>query len=560
MITEKNYLKSKWMRLLSFIVVFFMIFTSAIVFNTSEVSAAPKQALKITSLKWSKTSVDVTLRDSKALIVKLNVKVKNTYKNSNKVKVVIQNTKTKKKMTAYTNKNGGKAEFAFDNAKKNIGNWKVISVSAIRQAKKKVATKPGYWGNGIWYPSAPVMNVIDQNIKTVKPSKNTKVLKVKCGPRTKISLNTPSSVLASDTHVSVSVTLKTEKGKAINGATIKFQAVFDTVVNGKLAMNTKSAKTNSKGVATVLIPIPDKNDREFKVSAFYEGKAKKYCASSAQKSVKRVKENTKFATGPAWDGRTGRKTFQVKLVVDGGKNNGKPVAGMPIDWSFSDANRNNFPEMGFNALNNTATVTNAQGVATLTTNVTKWLNYKVTVGVGTGYDQHKYNRPKNASYNITRKETIKYYTIDPSKLSLTGSTDYNLDKNWFKLAAASKPFMRIYGAPGVFIDENGKPLPTASTFVGKHVKTKTTYSLTISQAGNVLSNKSGDAKFSDDKSPYKPSANDVIVTDVSMSGYTNADQIKVTFKLGDFGSDQYNPEIRYVPIASKATVEKVFKP
>ena len=559
MVTDKYYSRSKLMRLLSFIVVFFMIVTSAIVFNMSEVNAAPSQALKITSIKWSKTSVDVTLRESKALTVKLNVKVKNTYKKSNRIKVVIQNINTKKKLTAYTNKKGGKVEFSLTNAKKDIGKWKVISVSAITQTKKTVGTKPGYWGNGIWYPSVPLTQVVDKNLKTVKPSNNTKVLKVTCAPRSKTTLSVPGSVAASDTQIKLSATLKTEKGKSIAGETIKFQAVFDTVENGKLAIRSKSAKTNSKGVATVVLSIPASNNRGFKVSAFYNGKSKKYCASSAQKNVARVKENTKFISGPVWDGRTGTKTFQVKLVVNGGKNNGKPVVGMPIDWHFGNADKNNFPEMQFTRLNNKATTTNAQGVATLTTNVTKWLNYKVVVGVGTGRDDPKYNLPKDASYNITRKETIKYYTLDTSKLSLTGSGDYDLGTNWFALTnPASKVNMRIYGAQGVFIDEKGNPLPTANTFVGKHVRTKTTYSVEVSKSGTVQTTKTGDAKFSDDNFYYTPASNDVIVTDVSMSGYADADRIKVVFQLGDFGSDATNPEIRYVPIAGQANIEKVF--
>ena len=542
MFNQTNSPKSKLTRLLAFAAIFMMIFTSAVVFDLTEVNAA-KENLTITSLKWSKKSVDTTLKPQ---TVSLTVKAKNTYKKATKLKVVIQNTKTKNSLTTYAKKNGGKVSFAFSNDKSDIGTWKVVSVSAIYQVKKH-GTKPGYWdGFGNYHQAVATVTTIDKNLKTVKPSKKTKTFKVACGVRPKFSLNAPTTVIASDTQTSVSAILKTDKGKAIVGESIEFKVALGNY--GTVTWK-GTAKTNAQGVATVNITLP--SDERFDVTASYKGKAKKYCAVSVKKNIYKVKENTKFASGPSWDGHTGRKTFQVQLVVNGGKNNGKPIAqaGIPVDWYFYDKATGNV-RLTFISKES---VTDANGIARLTADIKEWLNYGVVVRVNTAVNSTKYNPPNEAEYSITRKETIRYYTLDPSKLSLTGGASYYPD--WFEVSTTSsaKRSPTIEGAPNIFIDENGKPLPPLETCVAISIK-PTTYKIDKLAPNTVLSIDSGNATFKDS---YHDE--DIVETIGTMPvEHLNATSLKVTFTLGEFGSDKYNPEFRYIPINGKSTIEKVF--
>ena len=544
MFIEMKHPKNKLLRVLAFSIMFMIAFTSAVILNTSVANAATG-TLQITSLSWNKKSVDTTLKPK---TVSVNVKVKNTYTKATKLKVVIQNTKTKQRLTKYIGKDGGKASFAFGNSKPDIGTWKVVSVSTLYQVKE-YGVKPGYWDSfGNYHQAVNTVTTIDKTLKTVAVSNSPK-FKVVCGKRPKLSLGTPKSVIASDTQTKVTATLKTDKGKAIKGEKLTFKVVLN-VYHGPTTWK-GTARTNSKGVATVNIKIPKNSD--FYVIAEYKGKAKKYCAVSTNKRLFKTKENTKFAYGPSWDGHTGKKNFQVQLVVNGGKNNGKPVdqAGIPVNWTFYDKVTGH-PEMTFIS---GESKTNAQGIAKLTVDVKKWLNYYVVVRVNNSVASDKYNPPKDTEYNITRKQTIKYYTIDPSKLSLTGGYSYYPD--WFTVpnTSSAKRSPVIESSPGAFIDENGKPLSPLATCVEKAIK-PTTYNIDILAPTTVLSVDSGEATFVDN---WSGGDSDLIETSGNMPvAYLDTTSLRVTFTLGEFGSDKYNPEFRYVPISGKSTIVKTF--
>ena len=84
--------------------------TIAFVAMPQKVLAAPANTLSIKSVKWGKKTVDTTLASAyQQYNVNLKIKLNNTIAGCNTVRVTIQNNKTKKKMTATTDKNGGAA-------------------------------------------------------------------------------------------------------------------------------------------------------------------------------------------------------------------------------------------------------------------------------------------------------------------------------------------------------------------------------------------------------------------------------------------------------------------
>ena len=551
-INRKSVTKTK---IASFAIIFCLVLTAVMMFNTLRVDAS-SQSLSITSSSWSKRSVDVTLSGAKQVKVKLNVKVKNTYRNSNKLKVTIQNTKTKKKLQAYTSYKGGKAEFSFTHAKKDIGTWKLISVTAVKQETKRGNWVPPYFSHGIFYPGRYMQHIVDKNLKTVTASNKARTMKVTCGQRTKLTISAPKTIVASDTKVTISATLKTEKGKVVKGETVHFQNIYGYVENGKIASAKMSAKTNSRGVATVTFNLRP-HDEDFEVQAYYNGKAKKYCTSSIKKKVARVRENTRFGLAPVWDGSTGQKTFRAQVVVNGGKNDGKPVANVPITWLFYNTDtKKSVPNM-----EQYRVFTNAQGFSTISSNVKDWYNYTIVVMAGTLPNGFLYNAPKDATYNLKRVQKTVYYTLNESLLSLTGSSDgIYANTNWFNIPnGASKSALRVYGAPGVFIDADGKPLDPALTYVTASINSKPA-TITVelkNSSGTTVTTKTDNAVFSDDYSTLI----DIITSGVggiTMAEQATITQAKVTFQLGEFGSKNGSAEFRYVPIPGKATIEKVF--
>ena len=449
---KKTFLSKSWVLFITSC----FILTTAFMMLSKPVYAAGN--LTVTSAKWNKKSIDTTLSkgsDDTSFRAVLNIKVKNTVAGSNKLLVTIQNTKTKAKMSAYAKANGGKITFIFSNTKKHTGPWKVTSVVAIKHSYKQGPWMNGYWtAYGTWNPGYYIKYDVNKKLKTIKVSKP--AITVKCGAYTKLSMTSPTSIYASQGTIPLTATLQTDKGKAIANQTVYFQLVSNTSASVKPIV--VSAQTNSKGIATVDAKVPKMvyDDNEFKdffVSAYFKGTAKKYCASvSKQTLVKQPKEKTKFVMVPTWDGHTGRKTFTTKVVFADGPKKDTPVANIPVCWSLYSSHSKLVEHQGM-------AKTNAAGVSTISFDITNWQDYYIVLSGDYSTDAEIYQRPPVQRYDVKKQQYTVKYKIDWSKVQIQASGTATR-VSWFSETASNdqRAFMSIVAENAIIDAATNQPL------------------------------------------------------------------------------------------------------
>ena len=549
--------KQVLMKTLSLLMAVFFTFGLITVAIPSEAYAAKKakteESFTVTSFKWEKKSADITLTAPDSFLqAKLTVKVKNSVKNSNCVAVTIENTKTKVKQTKHTGKSGGTVFFMFDSTKKNAGAWEVISVSAAKRTEKKVGTSPGYWDHwGKWNPPIDVIAVSYENLKTVK-QKDKNGFNLLRGADTTLMLNISKSLLASEANASVSATLKDEKGKALANETIRFLLVPGNSP-GRISSANKptivTARTNSSGIATVNVQVPrlpydNYEFLGFTTSAYYEGKAKKYCVSqSTSVATSQPKEATAFVAAPIWDGHTGTRTFTSKLVVSGGPNDGKAVSGIPIEWIFW--NRGSMHHTDDNA------VTNASGETSTiwTLQQGDWLDYEVTLSSKlSSMLNTPYAPPATKTYQLTKQQGTKNYTVDWSKVILLGGSTGDAG-NWFSASAASKAFITVASMEGILIGTDGAPLPQIGGVDPRTINC----SIRSVEGGSGYLFQNQSIQFSLNATNTLPNASSNRKS-VDSAARTST-KVEVIFTLPTFEHAFYQ-EYKYVPITQ--TVSKIF--
>ncbi|MCL2526706.1 MAG: hypothetical protein FWE46_06680, partial [Coriobacteriia bacterium] len=320
-----------------------LILIATLAFMISEFTFAPEAdagpaaggALKISSLKWEAATTDISLVSASSFkTVRLKVKGKCTVKGSNKIRVTIKNTATGATKTAFTGKSGGNANFTFENQKNNAGSWKVISVEAVNRKWTKVGRRAGFWDStGRWNAAADVYAWKSKSLKKLKYNKP--AMKIVRGQDTSITLaGTPTSLFADETRVSLKATVRTAGGAAAAGQLVNFTV---TPSSSAVAAVRTTAVTNAAGVASVVSNTPA-GIGEFTVSAAHAGTARQYLpASTGGHRVTRPLVRTDFVLQPAWDGNTGTKTFKTQLVIAEGKDKGKPLVNVPVDWQFKHA-------------------------------------------------------------------------------------------------------------------------------------------------------------------------------------------------------------------------------
>lgn len=522
-----------------------LVFAAVFCMTASEVQAA--ETFAITRLKWVKGTVDTTLKtESNPMNVKLKVGAINTVGQSNRIAVTIQNTKSKTKLTAYVGKTGGTATFELYNTKKHTGKWKIVSVSAVRLRTKVVGRVPGSWVNGKWQSGFNVVSNTYKKLKTINTSEPS--LTVKCGAQTQLTLAAPSSVYASVTTVPLTATLKNDKGKPVAGQTVRFQLVpgrasKSTVTREDPAILV-SAVTDSKGVATVNAKVPqsaysETEYRGFTTTAYYQGKAKKYCASeSTARETTQPKEKTAFVLAPTWDGHTGARSFSVQLAIAEGERKGTPVAGVPVEWQFKTATNGEL-------YHKVAENTNAEGFSTTAWSISKWDDYDVLVNTQlSSMKSMPYAPPTPETFRIAKKQDTVGYTVNTSKFQLLGGL--SADVNWFAGSGASKAFGTLAGAEGVLVNAAGAPLP----HVGTITPSKMTCTIQDASAGSayLVQNKQID---------FSLNARNVIPV-TTASRFTvdaparAATRVQVTLTLPTF-TGLYNAEYVYVPLAQSVS-------
>ena len=560
--------RAPFIRFMAFFMTLCLIFTTVLVATPQEVLAAPQNTMSVKSVKWGKKTVDTTLSSTyQQYNVSLNIKLTNTVKNCNSVLVTIQNTKTKKKMSAEVDKKGGTATFAFNNTKGHLGKWKVVSLQARKVTKRKSTTTPGYWFFFFYVPPKTT-HYADKvtKLKTVNV-KSSKTVSIICGQPTNLVVSTVRSIYASDKTTKISATLKTAKGKVVANKKICFQLTPNITGAKPLVVY---ATTDKKGVATVAAAkVPQHNYSEdsfsgFTVSAFFEGTKKKFCASvSKGVTVAQPKEKTQIVLAPVWDGHTGTRTFTTKVVVAEGKNKGLPVVGAPLTWDFVDADRTTD---GYGYHDDASLKTNSAGISTLNKKIDKWINYKVSIFATSrahlSMSDTAYRFPAKVTYTISRQQGTKYYSLDMSKISLLGPGD-GIYKNtiWFDVdSTASKSRMRVYGAPGVFVDEKGMPLsavPSVKTSTSKC--TLEVISPAIPTADKYIAN--GDLlDFVDGYSMGTTFEPDTISSEFGAnSEQRKATEVKLTINLEPFVNSKAFPEFKYLPVSGGTTLTKTFK-
>ena len=283
--------------------------------NTTEVSAAKKTKIKVTSVKFSPKSFDVTLE--------------------------------KEKTIKATPSNWSKA-FSDQLTK---GKWKVSKVvfkKATPQPKKKYFVN-GYW-DAFWrwhagYWVTPIK--VSKPLATVKVN-NKATFELFEGNPTHVTLaaSPASSVKATGT---MTYTAKLTSGnKPVANAYVIFNFYGESInvsLRDKSRMTCK-AKTNASGIATLtlkkdVVSLFTNGESYISCISSFAGTAKKYkVSSSANYTATKVEKEkliiSSFDTS-AWDGHSGSGSYSAKVVDESGKG----VEGVPIKFyldSYASSN------------------------------------------------------------------------------------------------------------------------------------------------------------------------------------------------------------------------------
>jgi len=524
-------------------------------------AAKAKGTFKVTSLKWKKSTVDATLSSSFYITnAELSVKAKNTVKGANCTTATIKNTKSGVMLTSYTKKSGGTIRFSMNQSSSYLGKWKVIKAAAAKRTVKQSGSVPGYWdGFGKWQPSVPIYTSSYKSIKSVKKSKP--ILNVVKGKETKITIDAPKSLLVDEADVSFSATLKDDKGNPVAGNKINFLILDEAdEFNANVKPNLVSGTTNSSGVVEVKGKIPKDSWRVI-IKVIFPGAAKKYCASENSTKVDMKKLKTEYVVvnedNFGWDGHTGAKSFNIKLSIAEGKDKGKPLPGMATVWKFkyNDASRpEDVNKEAFASEYGKYPKTNAEGIATesiaMKPNSADWSDYDVEVHPDAeSFDKTIYLPPDMAKFTMKKKQGVKKYTIDLSKIKLMNRSG---DKDWFlETSLSQKNTMNMVSNGEMLLDESGNALTSATegTFNTSSTSDKIFYSAKSVTTGNMIA--------ANKAISYKAISLFDLSTPISVaSADYNSTEILITFTLSEFE----NPtcaEYKYVPLTE--TVSKTFK-
>ena len=531
---------------------FALVATSMVMAPAAEAASG---GFSIKSLKWVKKSIDVTTTFAEATQqARLKVSVNNSVAGSNSTSVTIQNTKSKVKMTEDAFK--GTAVFAFKNTKKHAGKWKVISVAAVRKTTKTIGRTQGSWGaSGQWIPGTNIVKTTRKVLRSI--SRSSPVITVTRGKETKLTLGAlPKSQWADEQTIAVKATLKDEKGKPVANQTVTFDLNVGThLSNWGYGTHIKTtATTNSSGVAQVTSKVTQepKGDTEldgFTVRAYFGGKAKKYCPSvSGTTPVAQPKPKTAFTVAPTWDGHTGQKEFSTRLTILEGKDKGKPLPGVGINWVFNDVG-----VTGGTPIINRTTATDANGFARTSVdwkpNSASWKDYDLqthTAQAGSSVFESPY-QPATAKYTLKKQQGIKRYTVDMNQITVGSTLGGAAADNWFDAPATYRDVLTLKsGTTGLILGEDGKAM-SGDVEGTQNLKGAIFGVSIVALAGGTGASFGSGADVGFRFERFTSNAVRVNVP----TGERAATQLRVTLTLPDFTSSG-NPEYIYKPASPTA--------
>jgi hypothetical protein len=339
--------KGKWgIRLLSFFVVFCLVFTTVAIASTEEASAASK--VNVTSVKWAKKAVDLTLANAK---VKFTIKLPKVNGATN-TNVIL--TKGKGSISLVLGATGGSSTVALSQGAE--GTWKVKSVEYYKRVASGREWSPGHWSGSHYINGTYVTRYKTTKLKKGTPSKNAS-LKVTCSPKTTTTVKRVSAAIPGYPAI-FEATLKSGS-KPIAGQKVKIFLSED----GNSWTSFGTGETNSNGVARVSTdPIPGKyleQGAHSYYAAQFSGVAKKYAWSKSTTEAGKVpsiedeRNDLKITLSydkPASPG--GLATFRATIK----NGEGLPAVGLKFVFSQQDNKV---------AFVNSEATTDANGVATV---------------------------------------------------------------------------------------------------------------------------------------------------------------------------------------------------
>ena len=361
-------------RILAFVGVFCLVFTTTVMLDGNEVQAASKSSVR--QVAFSPKGVDLTLANGEKK-VKLTMTLSKQVKGANYAIVTLKNGKKARTVEGKIKASGKKITMTLQavpygwrmlDQRVAKGNWKVTKV-VLKKSTTKKTWRNGYYSGGKYYSGYWYDRLIvpKQNLASMNVKKNT-VLKLTEGSIPSIRLTRSVAKVNATGSVTFTATLKAGS-KALSNKPVVFNFYGSTsgIVYGDKAAYKITVNTNASGVATYTVPSSIlqrevfMSNKSIACVASYAGQSKKYKrANTAAVYTEITKEQIKMSYDtslliPANEGiyGYGAKKISVKVM-----NGTKPVANTAIKIDFkSDSS-------GYSAPASQTLTTDANGIAT----------------------------------------------------------------------------------------------------------------------------------------------------------------------------------------------------
>ena len=359
-------------RILTFAVIFCLVFTTSVMLDGNEAQAASNSSVR--QVAFSPKSVDLTLANDEKK-VKLTMTLSKQVKGANYAIVTLKNGKKTHTIKGKIKASGKKITMTLQavpygwsilDQRVAKGNWKVTKVILKKSTTKKTWRESyfsgGQYYSGYWYDRiiVPKKNLASMNVK-----KNT-VLKLTEGSVPSIRLTRSVAKVNATESVTFTATLKAGS-KALSNRPVVFNFYGSTsgTVYGHKADYKATVNTNSSGIATYTVPSSILQREVFMSTegiacvASYAGQAKKYKQANTaavytaitKEVIKMSYDTSLLKPAPEIYG-FGAKKISVKVM-----RGTKPVANTAIKLDFKSESR------GYSAPASQTVTTNANGIA-----------------------------------------------------------------------------------------------------------------------------------------------------------------------------------------------------